>query len=96
MDNKLTQLLYRKEVIEFTLQKFHNGAKINMELCDVIKDKITKDDYSSNYEYWKLKSELIRIGYDLKEKDILKITNFYIIKITNNQLLIIFCIDVPR
>ena len=61
MDNKLSQLIYRKEVIEFTLQKFHNGAKINMELCDVIKDKITKDDYASNYEYWKLKSELIEV-----------------------------------
>tara|TARA_R110002012_G_scaffold236104_1_gene409836 strand:- start:3103 stop:3966 length:864 start_codon:yes stop_codon:yes gene_type:complete len=61
MENKLTQLLYRKEVIEFTLQKFHKGAKINMELCDVIKDKITTDSYESNYEYWKLKSELIEV-----------------------------------
>ncbi len=66
MENKLEKLLYRKEVIEFTLNKYQNGAKINMELCDVIKDKITKDNYDSNYEYWKLKSELIEIEIKAK------------------------------
>tara|TARA_B100000963_G_scaffold8974_2_gene7080 strand:+ start:11290 stop:12153 length:864 start_codon:yes stop_codon:yes gene_type:complete len=66
MENKLEKLLYRKEVIEFTLNKYQNGAKINMELCDVIKDKITKDNYDSNYEYWKLKSELIEVEIKAK------------------------------
>ena len=66
MENKLEKLLYRKEVIEFTLKKYEKGAKINMELCDVIKDKITKDNYDSNYEYWKLKSELIEVEIKAK------------------------------
>lgn len=57
MKNKLEKLLYRKNVLEYTLRKYEKGAQVYSEYCKLLKDKIKDDDAS--FENLKYKKELI-------------------------------------
>jgi hypothetical protein len=57
MKNKLEKLLYRKNVLEYTLRQYEKGAQVYSEYCELLKSKIKdKDDSFENIKY---KKELI-------------------------------------
>jgi len=57
MDQKLKNLLYKKEMLEYTMDKFAKATTIHSNLCDAIKGKL-KDEKISEYDKLKLEIEL--------------------------------------
>lgn len=59
MKSKLEKLLYRKNVLEFSLKKYEKGAQVYVEYCENLKNKIKKKHYKNKLEHNKLEKELI-------------------------------------
>ena len=59
MKNKLEKLLYRKNVLEFTLRKYEKGAKVYVEYCENLKLRIKNKDYKNKLECSLIEKELI-------------------------------------
>ena len=65
MDQKLKNLLYKKEMLEYTMDKFAKATTIHSNLIEAIKTKL-KDKKLSEYDRLKLEIELNNVTWEAR------------------------------
>lgn len=65
MDQKLKNLLYKKEMLEYTMDKFAKAVTIHSDLIEAIKEKL-KDKKISEYDKLKLEIELNNVSWETR------------------------------